>query len=65
MAKRFYAVQHGDNYDSDWGSTIKREALKLAKQAHLDYPGEEIRISICRENDDTCESEIIVYEGKE
>ena len=31
MAKKFYAVQVGNDYSSDIGSTIKREALRMAK----------------------------------
>lgn len=64
MSKRFYAVQHGDNFESDNGSTVKREAMKIARQMHKDYPGEEIRICLCREDDDFCEGEIIVFDGK-
>ena len=28
--RKFYAVQIGDNYDCDNGSTVKREAVKMA-----------------------------------
>ena len=63
MSKRWYAVQHGDDFASDNGTTVKREAYKLARQAHKDYPGEEIRIVLCRVDDDFAEDEIIVYEG--
>lgn len=64
MAKRFYAVQHGDNFDSDNGSTVKREAMKIARELHKDYPGDEIRLVFCTTDDDFCEEEIIVYHGK-
>ena len=65
MSKRFYAVQHGDNYDCGDGSTVKREAMKMAREMHRDYPGEEIRICLCREDDDYCEGIITVYNKKE
>ena len=64
MTKRWYAVQHGDNFDTDNGSTVKREAMKLARELHKDYPDEEIRICYCREDDDYCEREEIIYEGR-
>lgn len=64
MSKRFYAVQHGDEFSSDVGSTVKREAYRMAREMHNDCPGEEIRICVCREDDDYCEDEIIVYPGK-
>ncbi len=62
-AKRFYAVQIGNDYSSDWGSTRKREAIVMAHQAARDNPGKEIRISICTTDDDFCEREIIVRDG--
>lgn len=61
--KRWYAVQHGDNFESDCGSTVKREALKMAHQLAKEYPGEEIRICVCAAGDDFCTEEIIVREG--
>ena len=63
MSKRWYAVQHGDNFECDNGSTVKRKAMQRARQMHRDYPGEEIRICLCREDDDFCEGEIIVFNG--
>lgn len=63
MSKRFYAVQHGDSFESDFGSTVKREAIKMANQMHREYPGEEIRLCLCREDDDYCEGEIILHAG--
>lgn len=65
MARRFYAVQHGDNYDSDFGSTRKAEALKMAKDlaSNPRYNGDEIRISLCTTEDDYCDGVIIVREG--
>lgn len=61
MSKRFYAVQHGDDYSSDFGSTVKREAYRMAKLTHEDFPGEEVRICFCTVDDDTCEREEVVY----
>jgi hypothetical protein len=63
MSKRFYAVQHGDDFASDYGSSVKREAMKMARELAKEYPGEEIRICLCREDDDFCEGEIIVKAG--
>lgn len=65
MSKRFYAVQHGENYECDFGSTVKREAYKMARELHRSHPGEEIRICLCREDNDFCEKEIIVFESEE
>ena len=63
MAKRFYAVQIGNDYSSDWGSTRKREAIVMAHQAARENPGKEIRISICTTDDDFCDRQIIIREG--
>ena len=62
-AKRFYAVQIGNDYSSDWGSTRKREAIVMAHQAARENPGKEIRISICTTDDDFCEREIVIRGG--
>lgn len=61
--KKWYAVQHGDNYEWDNGSSIKREAIKMAnviKRNH-EFDGKEIRIAIIE--NDTCVDEIIIREG--
>ena len=63
MAKKFYAVQIGSDFSSDWGSTRKHEAIVMAHRAARENPGKEIRISVCREDDDYCEREIIIREG--
>lgn len=63
--KKFYAVQHGYNFDWDYGSTVKREAIKMAnglKRDH-DYDGEEIRIAVIDCDNDYCTGEIIVRNG--
>lgn len=62
-AKRFYAVQVGSDFSSDWGSTRKREAIVMAHQAARENPGKEIRISVCTTDDDFCEREIVIREG--
>ena len=62
-AKRFYAVQIGNDYSSDWGSTRKRDAIVMAHQAARENPGKEIRISICTTDDDYCEREIVIRDG--
>ncbi len=58
--KKFYAVQVGNNYSSDNGSTVKREAFRMARREAKANPGKEVRISVCRVDDDFCEEEIIV-----
>ena len=60
MAKKFYAVQIGNDYSSDIGSTIKREALRMAKQEARRNPGKEVRIAVCTTADDFCTAEIVV-----
>ena len=62
-AKRFYAVQIGNDYSSDWGSTRKRDAIVMAHQAARENPGKEIRISICTTDDDFCDREIVIRKG--
>ena len=63
MAKRFYAVQHGDDYSSDWGSTNKRKAYAMARAMCKEYPDEEIRIVYCTTDSDFCDREIVIREG--
>ena len=66
MKRTWYAVQHGDNFESDFGSTVKREAFKLARKAHKEYPLEEIRIVVCDTEDGIvtyCEDCYTVFEG--
>ena len=59
----WYAVQHGDNFEIDFGSTVKLEACKMARELHKEYPDEEIRIALCTTESDFCDGEIIVYNG--
>lgn len=63
MAKKFYAVQIGNDYSSDWGSTRKRDAFAMARRAARENPGKEIRISVCTVNDDYCMRQIIICDG--
>lgn len=63
MTRTWYAVQHGNNFESDFGSTVNHEAYKMARALHKEYPNEEIRIALCTIESDFCEGEIIVYNG--
>ena len=65
MSKNWYAVQVGSNYASDNGSTVKREALRMARQEAKkpENDGLEVRIAVCTTDDDYCQDEIIVREG--
>lgn len=64
--KKFYAVQNGTDYSSDYGSTVKREALRMARRLMKNeaHDGEEIRICVCTTESDDCLDEIILREGK-
>lgn len=49
MRNRFYAVQVGDDYSQDYGSTRKRNAIVMA-HAEMRSPrnnGKEVRIAVC------------------
>lgn len=61
---KFYAVQHGSDYSSDYGSTVKRKAYTMAHELGREYPRDEIRISVCTIDDDYCTREIIIREGR-
>lgn len=65
MSKNWYAVQVGDDYTSDYGSTVKCEALRMARQEAKkpENDGLEIRIAVCSTDDDYCRDEIIVRDG--
>ena len=62
--KKFYAVQVGNDYSSDNGSTVKREAMKMARAAAKENPGMQIRISVCKVDDDYCMQEIVIRDGE-
>lgn len=63
--KTFYAVQHGSNFDWANGSTVKREAIKMANEMKHDhdYDGEEIRIAVIDTKYSVCDDEIVIREG--
>ena len=65
MSKNWYAVQVGSDYTSDYGSTVKREALRMARNEAKkpENNGLEVRIAVCSVDDDYCQDEIIVREG--
>ena len=62
--KKFYAVQVGNDYACDNGSTNKREAVRMARQEARENPGKEVRIAVCTVDDDFVTSEIIVQEAE-
>ena len=64
--KKWYAVQVGSDNDCGYGSTVKREAIKMANALKKDryYDGDEIRIAVCSTESDYVTEEIIVREGK-
>lgn len=65
MSKNWYAVQVGSDYTSDYGSAVKREALRMARKEAKkpENNGLEVRIAVCSTDDDYCQDEIIVREG--
>lgn len=64
MARRWYAVQVGkEDTDCGCGSTVKREAIKMARAYHKIRPDEQIRIAICTTESDYVTEEKILYEG--
>lgn len=65
MSMRWYAVQIGNDYASDWGSVHKHEAFEMARDAAEENPGEEVRISFCKAypDDNFCDGVIIVQEA--
>ncbi len=62
--KKWYAVQIGDDFSSDYGNTRKRDALKMAHAEARKHPDKEVRIAICSTDSDFCTGEIIIQEGK-
>lgn len=63
LMTKFYAVQHGSDYSSDYGSANKRKAYAMARELGREYPQDEIRISVCSIDDDFCTHEIIIRDG--
>lgn len=65
MDKKYYAVQVCEENDYETGSTVKREALRMAKAAAKENPLKQVRIYVRTEEDDFCQDIIIVQEGAE
>lgn len=65
MAKRFYAVYVGDNCDDGYGSSVKREAIKLANAKKRDHAndGKRIAIGVIDPKDDFCLDTIVIRDG--
>jgi len=63
--KKFYAVQIGYDNDCGTGSTVKREAIKMANEYKRNphYDGLQIRIAVCSTESDDVTEEIIIREG--
>lgn len=63
--KKFYAIQIGDNYECDYGSTVKRRAVKMANAAkrNSDNNGLEIRVAVCSTDSDLVTEEIVIRAG--
>ena len=58
--RRYYSVQVGDDYTDDYGSTIKREAFRMARREKRANPDEEVRIVLRTVEDDYCDGIIYV-----
>ena len=61
--EKWYAIQHGDDYDCGTGSYDYDEAVAMAAAEAAWHPGEEIRIAVCSDGSDYVEREIIIEEG--
>ena len=61
--KRYYAVQVGDYYACDIGSTVKRNAFRMARRAAKQNPGYEVRIVLCTTDDDFIDDVIYIQRG--
>lgn len=48
-------------FDERQGSTNKRDARKLATEAHREHPDCEIGISYCTVDDSYCDDYIVIY----
>ncbi len=62
--KKWYAIQIGNDFSSDYGSTVKREALAMARREARKHPAEEVRIAVCTTDSDFCTEEIIIQAGE-
>lgn len=63
MARKFYTVQVGDDFSSDYGSTNYRNALVIAHEEARNNPDKEVRICVCTTNDDFALDVNIIQEG--
>ena len=62
--KKFYAVQIGqEDTDCSYGSTVKREAMKMARREAKNNPGMMVRICVCTTESDFCNEIITMQEG--
>lgn len=65
--KIWYAVEHGESCDWDYGSESHEEAVRMAEAlaSDSDLDGEEIRIAVIDDSDDDkyCMEEEIIREG--
>lgn len=62
--RRYYSVQVGDDYTDDYGSTVKREAFRMARREAKANPDKEVRIALRTVENSDVEDVIIVQEGK-
>ena len=70
--KRYYQISILDetnsrpltHFDNRMGSTNKREARKLATEAHREHPDCEIGVIYCTVDDDYCDKYVAVYARK-
>ena len=62
---KFYAVQHGENYDWDNGSENYQLAADKAAAmiSDTDYDGQQIRIAVINTDTEFCDEEIIFRDG--
>ena len=62
---KFYAVQHGENYDWDNGSVFYQLAYYMAAAmiSDTDYDGQQIRIAVIDTDTEYCDEEIILRDG--
>ena len=62
MARRFYAVQVGNDTACDYGSTRKREAYKMAREEAKEHPYEQVAICWCTTEDNFCDYLDVIQE---
>lgn len=64
MSRRYYAVQVGDYFFDDIGSTRKREAFRIARREARENPGMEVRVVTRTVDDDFTLDVTLVQEGR-